>query len=310
MRALQPARAVAAVRDADARHRRRRDPRVRRRPRGRGPGGRSPGRARSRAASSASPPTTGGLAVTIDVAERGHEGRPRRRARVSESPADVGGPQQQVVQAPLVQPGATVRVHRRRDAVRRRRRSAWPSSARRRDATAAGQDASIGRPTSPSRPQLAARAGELLVERFEKVERIDFKSAKDVVTEVDHLSEDADPRRDPGGVSRATGSSPRRAASTSAAGARRRPGVGRAWIIDPLDGTINYANGIPFFCVSIALVEAGRPVVGVIHDPIRRRDVRRDRRRAGDARRRADRRPRPRTSCPTSSSRWRSPGRR
>jgi myo-inositol-1(or 4)-monophosphatase len=42
------------------------------------------------------------------------------------------------------------------------------------------------------------------------------------------------------------------------------------WVVDPLDGTINYANGIPFFCVSIALVEDGRPSVGVIHDPSRR----------------------------------------
>ncbi len=40
-------------------------------------------------------------------------------------------------------------------------------------------------------------------------------------------------------------------------------------MIDPLDGTINYANGIPFFCVSIALLEGGRPVVGVVHDPSR-----------------------------------------
>src|SRR5580765_4612925 len=36
----------------------------------------------------------------------------------------------------------------------------------------------------------------------------------------------------------------------------------RAWVIDPLDGTVNYANGIPFFCVSIGLIEEGVPVVG------------------------------------------------
>ena len=44
---------------------------------------------------------------------------------------------------------------------------------------------------------------------------------------------------------------------------------GRVWIVDPLDGTVNYANGIPFFCVSIALVAEGRPVVGVVYDPTR-----------------------------------------
>jgi myo-inositol-1(or 4)-monophosphatase len=44
---------------------------------------------------------------------------------------------------------------------------------------------------------------------------------------------------------------------------------GRVWIVDPLDGTINYANGIPFFCISIALASEGRPVVGVVYDPTR-----------------------------------------
>jgi myo-inositol-1(or 4)-monophosphatase len=117
--------------------------------------------------------------------------------------------------------------------------------------------------------ELAVRAGDLLVDRFEKVERVDFKSAKDVVTEVDHLSEalilDAIRAAHPGDGIIAE-------ESGEHAGGGRAPtaGVGRAWVVDPLDGTINYANGIPFFCVSIALVDAGRPVVGVIHDPIRR----------------------------------------
>ena len=117
--------------------------------------------------------------------------------------------------------------------------------------------------------ELAQRAGRLLTERFEKVERIDFKSAKDVVTEVDHLSEaliiEAIRAAHPGDgiVAEESGE------HLAAAGHAPTAGVGRAWVIDPLDGTINYANGIPFFCVSIALVEAGRPAVGVIHDPIR-----------------------------------------
>ena len=39
------------------------------------------------------------------------------------------------------------------------------------------------------------------------------------------------------------------------------------WIVDPLDGTTNFVHGIPEFCVSIGLVERGRPVLGVIHAP-------------------------------------------
>ena len=41
------------------------------------------------------------------------------------------------------------------------------------------------------------------------------------------------------------------------------------WIIDPLDGTTNYAHGLPHFAVSIAYYEHGRPVAGVVLNPIR-----------------------------------------
>src|SRR5215468_2527870 len=42
------------------------------------------------------------------------------------------------------------------------------------------------------------------------------------------------------------------------------------WIVDPLDGTVNYFYGIPHFCVSIALRLRNQVMVGVIYDPIRR----------------------------------------
>jgi len=42
----------------------------------------------------------------------------------------------------------------------------------------------------------------------------------------------------------------------------------RTWIVDPIDGTANFARGIPRFCVSIAMVEAGQPAIGVIYDPM------------------------------------------
>jgi myo-inositol-1(or 4)-monophosphatase len=41
------------------------------------------------------------------------------------------------------------------------------------------------------------------------------------------------------------------------------------WYIDPLDGTTNFAHGLPIFCVSMALYEGSRPLVGVIYDPMR-----------------------------------------
>ncbi len=42
----------------------------------------------------------------------------------------------------------------------------------------------------------------------------------------------------------------------------------RQWIVDPIDGTVNYYYGIPHFCVSIALRVDGEITVGVIHDPM------------------------------------------
>lgn len=44
------------------------------------------------------------------------------------------------------------------------------------------------------------------------------------------------------------------------------PGA-QCWVIDPIDGTANFARGLPHWCVSIALVVAGRTEIGVIYDP-------------------------------------------
>ncbi|HEY3522459.1 MAG TPA: inositol monophosphatase family protein [Candidatus Limnocylindrales bacterium] len=112
-------------------------------------------------------------------------------------------------------------------------------------------------------------AGELLMDHYERLERIDYKSAKDVVTEADHLSErlilDAVRERFPADaiLAEESGAHARHDGSTATAP------KGRTWVVDPLDGTVNYANGIPYFCVSVALVADGTPVVGVIVDPAR-----------------------------------------
>jgi myo-inositol-1(or 4)-monophosphatase len=48
------------------------------------------------------------------------------------------------------------------------------------------------------------------------------------------------------------------------------PAAPLVWVIDPLDGTSNFAHGFPHFCVSIALLDGGRSRIGVVYDPIRR----------------------------------------
>jgi myo-inositol-1(or 4)-monophosphatase len=117
--------------------------------------------------------------------------------------------------------------------------------------------------------EVAERAGAVLMDRYERLEQIDYKSARDVVTEADHLSEalilDAIRARYPDDAILAEETGEHRAI----AGEAPTSGRGRVWIVDPLDGTVNYANGLPVFCVSIGLVVDGRPSVGVILDPTR-----------------------------------------
>jgi myo-inositol-1(or 4)-monophosphatase len=116
---------------------------------------------------------------------------------------------------------------------------------------------------------VATRAGDLLRDTIGRVERIDYKSARDVVTEADHESEalilDAIRGKHPTDAILAEETGEHHAVS----GEAPTSGRGRVWIVDPLDGTVNYANGIPFFCVSIGLIVDGRPALGIIHDPTR-----------------------------------------
>ena len=57
---------------------------------------------------------------------------------------------------------------------------------------------------------------------------------------------------------------------------RRVVDADRFWCLDPLDGTTNFSTGLPYFCISLALIEHGRTVTGVIYDPIREESFRAD----------------------------------
>ena len=41
------------------------------------------------------------------------------------------------------------------------------------------------------------------------------------------------------------------------------------WLVDPLDGTVNFAHGFPHFCISIALMNTNNLVAGIVYDPLR-----------------------------------------
>jgi myo-inositol-1(or 4)-monophosphatase len=107
----------------------------------------------------------------------------------------------------------------------------------------------------------AARdAGAMLRDELGRARRIDFKgSPTNLVTEMDGRAEALI-------VDRLLGEF-----SDDAVLAEERGAVagrsGRRWIIDPLDGTMNYAHGVPTFGVSIALQVGDRITVGVVYDP-------------------------------------------
>jgi len=108
---------------------------------------------------------------------------------------------------------------------------------------------------------LAREAGGLLYEKLNSQHQVQYKGTIDLVTEADKMSEDliitAISRRYPEhGI-----------LSEESAEKNERASV--RWIVDPLDGTTNYAHGFPFFCVSIALEQDGKMILGVIYDPIR-----------------------------------------
>jgi len=120
----------------------------------------------------------------------------------------------------------------------------------------------------------ATRAGELLRSRFGSLRHIAYKSGPtNLVTEMDGQAEalivEAIRRRFPDHAVLAEESG----ASGGATPYR--------WIVDPLDGTTNYAHGVPLFAVSIALEVEGRLELGVVVDPSR--DERFTARRGGGA---------------------------
>jgi myo-inositol-1(or 4)-monophosphatase len=127
--------------------------------------------------------------------------------------------------------------------------------------------------------EAARHAGRLQMERYERLERIEHKAAHDVVTEVDTLSEnlimnaihEAFPRDSI--LAEESGRTDVVVGHAAEADGQPTPPVDpvdqRVWIVDPLDGTVNYANGIPMFCVSIGLAIGGRPMIGVVYDPTR-----------------------------------------
>lgn len=108
---------------------------------------------------------------------------------------------------------------------------------------------------------IARQAGDILRQGYGNVRQIRQKGAIDLVTEFDKRSEElilsAMQREFPGHAILAEESG------------RNTISSEYQWVIDPLDGTTNFAHGIPIFCVTMALFLNNSPILGVTYDPLR-----------------------------------------
>lgn len=108
---------------------------------------------------------------------------------------------------------------------------------------------------------LAREAGTLLRKKFSQKHKIHYKGDINIVTEADKMSESL------------IIESIRRHFPDHGILSEESPAIAGTgeirWIIDPLDGTTNYAHGFPVFCVSIAVQHNNDIILGVIYDPMR-----------------------------------------
>jgi len=108
--------------------------------------------------------------------------------------------------------------------------------------------------------ETAIEAGGILLSEFDHPAKISYKGEVDLVTQADKRSEDAI-------VGRLGGYFPKHAIVAEEGGGQEGDGRHR-WIVDPLDGTTNFAHGYPCFAVSIGFEREGELVAGVVYQPI------------------------------------------
>jgi myo-inositol-1(or 4)-monophosphatase len=111
--------------------------------------------------------------------------------------------------------------------------------------------------------EAVVRAGDFMMTRFGGDLRIDKKGTIDLVTEVDVAVER---------MFRAMVAErfPDHAVLGEEMGGSATAPAGPCWVFDPIDGTTNFAHGLPIFCSSLALEIDGVAVVGAVYDPTRK----------------------------------------
>jgi len=109
--------------------------------------------------------------------------------------------------------------------------------------------------------EAAQRAGQVIAGRYPAGRNVTFKGYRDIVTDADTAAEAIV-------LDLIRARFPDHAILSEEAGGGEI-GSGYTWVVDPLDGTTNYAHRIPVFAVSIGVLEGGEPLIGVIRDPLR-----------------------------------------
>ena len=110
--------------------------------------------------------------------------------------------------------------------------------------------------------RLAKEAGAIQRERYETEFQVETKSESiDLVTEVDKACEALI-------IEGILGPRPDDAILAEEGGGEDHADAEWRWIVDPLDGTMNYAHGYPRFAVSIGIERVGVPTIGVVYDPL------------------------------------------
>jgi myo-inositol-1(or 4)-monophosphatase len=107
--------------------------------------------------------------------------------------------------------------------------------------------------------QVALKAGDILIRHSGKVKKVGFKDEVNLITEVDHISEETI-------LKTIRSKFPQHGILTEESKEKKSESAFK-WVIDPLDGTTNYAHNLPTYCVSIALEKEGEIILGVVYNP-------------------------------------------
>jgi len=109
--------------------------------------------------------------------------------------------------------------------------------------------------------EVALEAGELVLQKFRSIIDINYKGRGNIVTDVDKESQDL--------IKKLLFAEFPEISFVGEESEEANIPKGLCWIVDPIDGTRNFASGIPVFSIVIGLISDYEPIVGVNYDPIR-----------------------------------------